>query len=391
MTDFYAKLTAVFTLFLTAFALGMFPAAANAANSGTLVPATSSWPVKRVVLDDAPPYCSMRNDFPDANVSLIFARDGEDNMSLAIDFYEDLLETGAKYSLSMVIPGQAQRTIVSDAVSPRIMVVQMGQDFGFLDSFARGNSLRIRTPGAHLHFALEGTLQSIEDFDDCTHGLHDPAAPPARTAIAVTHEKIASELPQRKPVAVKFTDAAPLPQEQVARIEAVPPHDGVPVQQPTAAVIAAATQTPPLQPNDTLETMLQSALEISALNTMHKNEGIYSWRQKKLFGNAQIFNWPKNKSFMDMVKQYLARAKARCGGDYAFNTADALALSGGNIYVSGNIACIGDGLDSAAALFFHGHDEKFTVISHEGRSTDLPKAIAMRDRLSTYVVQTQTR
>lgn len=391
MTDFCAKLTAVFTFVLTAFMLSLLPVATAAAASGALAPATPSWPVNRVVLDDAPPYCSMRNDFPDANVSLIFARDGEDNMSLAIDFSENLLETGAKYSLNMVIPGQAQRSIVSDAVSPRIMVAQMGQDFGFLDSFARGSSLRIRTPGAHLHFALEGTLQSTKDFDDCTHGLLEDVPSPVKTA-AVTHEAIASELPQRKPAAVKFTDAAPLPQEQIARIAAVPPQNSSPVvQQPAAAqnVVAAATQIP--QPNDTLETLLQSALEISSLNTMHKNEGIYSWRQKKLFGNAQIFNWPKSKSFMDMVKQYLARAKARCAGDYAFNTADALALSGGNIYVNGNIACIGDGLDSAAALFFHGHDNKFTVISHEGRSADLPNAIAMRDRLSSYVVHTQTR
>ncbi|QKK05902.1 MAG: hypothetical protein HND56_09480 [Pseudomonadota bacterium] len=399
MTNFCAKLTAVFTLLLTMFALGVFPAkTAAAANAKPLAPATSSWPVKQVVLDDAPPYCTMRNDFPAANVSLIFSRDGEDNMSLAIDFYEDLLETGAKYSLNMVIAGQAQRSIVSDAVSPRIMVAQMGQDFGFLDSFARGSTLRIRTPGAHLHFALEGTMQSTKDFDDCTHALHDTPPAPAETAAAIQHETIASELPQRKP-AVKFTAAAPLPQEQVARREAVPPREFAtarPDVQPAIVqnqntLAAASPQAVQAQPRDPLETLLQSALEISSLNTMHKNEGIYSWRQKKLFGNAQIFNWPKSKSFMDMVKQYLARAKARCGGDYAFNTADALALSGGHIYVSGNIACIGDGLDSAAALFFHGHDNRFTVISHEGRSADLPNAIAMRDRLSAYVVQTQTR
>jgi len=397
MTDFRTKLTAVFALLLPLFAFGILPAAA----SGPLAPASPSWSVKNVVLDDAPPYCTMRNDFPAANVSLIFSRDGEDNMSLAIDFYEDLLETGAKYSLNLVIAGQAQRSIVSDAVSPRIMVAQMGQDFGFLDSFARGTSLRIRSPGAHLHLALKGTLQSTKNFDKCTASLHDTPATPVKTAaVRVHHAGIAAEMPQRKPASkqnagVTFTDAAPLPQEDVARRNAVPPTEFVAQTQPvlpqqnTAAAPAQPVYTP--QPHDRLETLLHSALEISSLNRTHKTEGIYSWRQQKLFGNAQIFNWPKNKSFTDMVKQYLARAKVRCGGDYAFNTEDALALSGGHIYVNGNIACIGGGLDSAAALFFHGHGDKFTVISHEGRSADLPDAIAMRDRLSAYVVHTQTQ
>lgn len=397
MTESRTKLAAFFIGILTALALGMFSdAAAAAANSGPLAPASSSWPVKNVALDDAPPYCTMRNDFPAANVSLIFARDGEDNMSLAIDFYEDLLETGSKYSLNLVITGQAHRSIMSEAVSPRILVAQMGQDFGFLDSFARGKSLRIRTPGANLHFALKGTLQSTKNFDDCTTGLHETKPARIKTAAAVRHEETATELPQRKP-AVKFTDA--LPQEEVTRREAVPPRDftaatqqpAVVTQNTAAAPVQAAQAVLPQQPHDHLENLLQAALEISSLNTAYKNEGIYSWRQQKLFGNAQIFNWPKNKSFTDMVKQYLARAKVRCAGDYAFNTEDALALSGGNIFVNGNIACIGDGLDSAAALFFHGHDNKFTVISHEGRSADLPHATLLRDRLSSYVLRTQTQ
>lgn len=394
MTDFRAKLTAVFALFLSIFSLGMPQFAAASANSGPLTPASPSWAVRAVDLDDAPPYCTMRNDFPAANVSLIFSRDREDNMSLAIDFYEDLLETGAKYALNLNITGQAERSIVSDAVSPRILVAQMGQDFGFLDGFAQGKSLRLQTPGAHLHFALKGTLQSTKKFDDCTTGLHETPVRSVKTAtVPVRHEDIASELPQRKP-AVKFTDA--LPEEQVARREAIPPHkfaaaEKQPVLPQNTADVPVKPAQPALQPHDHLENLLQSALEIASLNTAHKTEGIYSWRQQKLFGNAQIFNWPKNKSFTDMVKQYLARAKARCTGDYAFNTEDALALSGGHIYVNGNIACIGGGLDSAAALFFHGHDNKFTVISHEGRSADLPNATAMRDRLSSYVVRTQTQ
>lgn len=389
MTDFCAKLAAVLTLSFVLFAGVFFTA--TAANAAPLAPASPSWTVKAVDLNDAPPYCTMRNNFPAANVSLIFSRDSDDNMSLAVDFYEDLLETGAKYSLDLTIPGQAQRVIISDAVSPRILVAQMGQDFGFLDGFAHGESLRVRMTGAHLHFALQGTLQSAKDFDDCITGLHDLPADTAKSAdIRVQHKNIAAELPQRKPAPeqkpqVTFTDAVPLPQQDVARREAVPPAEFAPTQAQSAP--AQAIQ----QPHDRLEMLLQSALEISSLNRTHKNEGIYSWRQKKLFGNAQIFNWPKNKSFMDMVKQYLARAKARCGGAYAFNTQDALALSGGHIYVSGDIACIGEGLDSAAALFFHGHDDKFTVISHEGRSTDLPDAAAMRDRLSAYIVKTQTQ
>jgi len=391
MTDFCAKLTAAFTLIFAVLVISTLPSTTTQAeNTGPLAPATSSWPVKNVRLDDAPPYCTMRNDFPDANVSLIFARDGEDNMSLAIDFSEDLLEIGAKYALNLSIPAQAQRSIISDAVSPRILVAQMGKDFGFLDSFARGNSLRIRTPGAHLHFALEGTMQSTKNFDDCTHGLQNADHSAVNTvAASIEHQDVAAELPRRKPAAVTFTDAAPLPQEQIATRNAIPPTDF-----PTTvaqAQPAPVQKTSSVSAQDHLEELLQSALKISSLNTMHKNEGIYSWRQKKLFGNAQIFNWPKNKSFMDMVKQYLARAKARCAGDYAFNTADALALSGGHIYVNGNIACIGDELDSAAALFFHGHDNKFTVISHEGRSADLPNAVAMRDLLSSYVVRTQTQ
>jgi len=386
---------ALLTAFTVIFIAGFFPAAAEAA-SKALSPASRNWPVTTVTLDDGtPPYCAMRNEFRDANIALIFSRDASDNMSLALDFSENLLDEGGRYALSLIIPGQASRRILAEAVNSRILVAQMGPDFDFLRSFARGETLRVQIPGAHLTLALRGTLKSVEQFHRCTKNLPPQDSGSRRAAVDSAPPSASVSSPPAPPA---LPDIRQEPEQTVEKPVPVPPQTGTPpfasvaVQQMPQQHVPQQQQVPVPQPqitepapHDRLEALLQSALRISALDTRHREEGIYSWREGELFGNAQIFNWTRGKSFTDMIAEYFARAQTRCSGDFAYSTENATALSGGHIYASGNIACIGDNLDSAAAVFFHGHGDLFTVISHESGSRHLDKAVALRDRIAGYM------
>lgn len=433
--------------------------------AASLVPAKKSWPVRSINLEDGlPPYCTMRNTFPKANVTLIFAQDAEDNMSLAVDFTESIVEPGEEYGLTLTIPGKIHRRIVAEAVNNSVMVAQMGSDFDFLDGFARGETFRIKMSGARMTFALQGTANSVKQLEKCTYALKDvdnrvakasttpfkpqykksfvtvkkrepqpvpapqieaPIAEPAVTAKVET--KTAIEAPKVKAVPVQDvtiekTKAAvatekiqevsktqlaisQMPPVEVPAVQDTPRVQTPVVQKmPELAILAEqkpanlpfakkkasavkAQAKPKPQPKHHVETMLQSALSISSVDNRKKQSGIFTWKKSDLHGNAQIFNWPKGHSFMTMVENYLMRTKSRCKSNFAFKTDAALTLSGGDVYSTGNIACIGGKADHAAALFFYGKGRNFTVISHEGPSENLHTALGMRDQISDYYLK----
>ncbi len=450
-------------ILLTAFIVSFF--LLTPVYAASLVPAKTSWPVRSIDLKDGlPPYCTMRNSFPKANVTLIFAQDAEDNMSLAVDFTESIVEPGEEYGLTLTIPGKIHRRIVAEAVNNSVMVAQMGADFDFLDGFARGETFRIKMSGARMTFALRGTAKSVTQLEKCTYGLknidgrvakaptspfkpqykksfvtvkkrepkpvsvprvEEPVVAPAKTTVAKVETKPVVAQPEVKAlpvqeVTIEKTTATPVAEKvqevsktqlaisQLPQAEAPAAQDTHRVQTPVVqkmpelAILAeqkpanlpfakkktsAVKAQPKPQPKHHLETMLQSALSISSVDNRKKQSGIFTWKKSDLHGNAQIFNWPKGHSFMTMVENYLMRTKSRCKSNFAFKTDAALTLSGGDVYSTGNIACIGGKADHAAALFFYGQGRNFTVISHEGLSENLHTALGMRDQISDYYLK----
>jgi len=457
MTYSIQKICILFITFIVSFFL-LTPVYA-----ASLVPAKTSWPVRSIDLKDGlPPYCTMRNSFPKANVTLIFAQDAEDNMSLAVDFTESIVEPGEEYGLTLTIPGKIHRRVVAEAVNNSVMVAQMGSDFDFLDGFARGETFRVKMSGARMTFALRGTAKSVSQLEKCTYGLKDidghvakaptsPFKPQYKKSFVTMKKREPATVPVPKieePVAqpIKKVVAEPRTVIEQPKVKAVPVQN-VTIEKTTAMPVAekaqevsktqlAISQLPPVvapdvqgtrttqapaiqkmpelailtkqkpanlpfakkkastvkaqpkvQPKHHLETMLQSALSIASVDNRKKQSGIFTWKKSDLHGNAQIFNWPKGHSFMKMVENYLMRTKSRCKSNFAFKTDAALTLSGGDVYSTGNVACIGGQADHAAALFFYGQGRNFTVISHEGPSENLHTALGMRDQISDYYLK----
>ncbi len=305
------------------------------------------WIVKEIILDDGlPPYCSMRRYYSEANVSLVLSQDVENNISLAIDFAEPILVEGSQYKTHLEIPEKLRKNITSNAVNTSTLVMQIGDGSSFLDGMRRGEALKVSMQGVNLQFTLSGTIKSLKKLKNCINNLN--YIPSAKISPTIdsrnTFVKVKKEVIDIKPPSV-------LPAEKT---------------------------------KSELENILKSALNISDMDISNKEQGIYSWKKDDLFGNAQIFTWPEKQSFNDMMAHYIQKTKNRCTGSFASNSGQSLSLSGGYTYAVGDVACIGDDTDNAASLLFHGTENKFIVIGHEGSTAQLSKALIIRDQISEY-------
>jgi hypothetical protein len=84
-----------------------------------------------------------------------------------------------------------------------------------------------------------------------------------------------------------------------------------------------------------------------------------------------------------VVDQYLARAKARCQGDFAaVPSADASGMNNSQAY---EIACVGRDLSSSASVLFSYGNQIATTIAHEGRAEAMDLAIDARDRIASQL------
>ncbi len=328
--------------------IGIFGTFSNAFASSSLMP-QGRWHVKPVNLfDGLPPYCYMKNYFPAANISLIISKDADANLSLAIDFNEDILEKDKQYSLNLTIePNKFSKGFMAKAVSPSILVAQLAKQSNFIASIGRGTALKIALPNANFNLALKNTLKAVKKIQKCVDKLN--------------YNSTKTE-PPKKIDSNKNHEISKITKEENKQIHT----------------------TKMVSNNDGWLGIFQNALKISNIDTSNKDKGVYIWKKNDLYGNAQIFKWPAGKTFSEMINFYISRTKQRCSDNFAKHLGRQMTISGGKTYAIGNIACVGQDYSNAAALLFYGFDNKFLVVNHEGVTNQLKTALKVRDNLLKY-------
>ena len=142
---------------------------------GSGVTEAASWRVSPISLkgEGKSSYCSMKRSFSNGKV-LVFARDVSESNSIAFDLKEALLETGKRYSLKLMIQPGIKREIIAAAVSPQVLIMQMGHDLSFYDALKRKDELKIELDKGQYKFPLAGTSSALNELDACVVALSEP-------------------------------------------------------------------------------------------------------------------------------------------------------------------------------------------------------------------------
>jgi len=105
----------------------------------------------------------------------------------------------------------------------------------------------------------------------------------------------------------------------------------------------------------------------------------YEWRAENVFGSAEQKPLEPEYSFEDYVLSYLENTEKRCNGEFAIEPALSVGEAGQRVD-SYEVACIGEGMSSAAAIVFYEADGKFTTVAHEAPTANMDQAMDLRDR-----------
>lgn len=139
--------------------------------------------------------------------------------------------------------------------------------------------------------------------------------------------------------------------------------------------------------SDDISSLLQKAnIEIKQNVSPVENNGgaagrAYQWKStQNLFGSAYITPSKGDEDFDKNVQAYLERTESRCTADFAIVPTSSIG-SGSTRIDSYEIACIGNGVDSSAAVAFFVRDGNFTAMAHEAPSSDMASIIEVRDRI----------
>jgi regulator of replication initiation timing len=127
----------------------------------------------------------------------------------------------------------------------------------------------------------------------------------------------------------------------------------------------------------------------SQAKLVEKNSGpgqvAYQWTSDEIYGSAEQQPLASAYQFDGKVQEYLERTQKRCPGDFAIVPDGS--FERGNIRVdSYDVACIGAGVSSSAALLFYNDAGTFTAFAHEAPTERLDDAIESRERIVNAVV-----
>ncbi len=106
----------------------------------------------------------------------------------------------------------------------------------------------------------------------------------------------------------------------------------------------------------------------------------WQWNAGGVFGSAEQTPLADASGFDAGVREYLDKTQKRCAGDFAVEPDNSLQLAGSRVE-SYEIACVGKGVNSAAALLFLNKGGAFTVVAHETPADKMGDAMEIRDRL----------
>lgn len=139
---------------------------------------TEAWVVGPIEADgQQQPYCSMKNGFTNGLV-LVIARDAQGSNSMAIEFRGDILSPRQNYTADIFIEPNLHRRLDATAVTPRVLVMQIGKDAVFFEALRRRDRMDFFVPAtAQASFSLRGTAKAFDQLISCTSML--PGAPMA--------------------------------------------------------------------------------------------------------------------------------------------------------------------------------------------------------------------
>ncbi len=183
-------------------------------------------------------------------------------------------------------------------------------------------------------------------------------------------------------------------------LEEMPIQAAAPALKPPAPIAEASSQ-PAAPVNDArvagsmqdIASLLQRAdialiQNVGEVGTGNSGGRAYQWRSaQNLFGSAFQKPAGNEEAFDTNVKDYLERSQSRCSGDFA--VVPESSFGSGNARIdSYEIACIGNGIDSSAAIVFFVKNGNFTALAHEAPSQNMAGAMEARDRVLSAVSDT---
>lgn len=213
------------------------------------------------------------------------------------------------------------------------------------------------------------------------------SAPPARIARSAAPDFSAERLAAIEPAAGPGAAAIPLAPPATgsgAAVHSVSLPSPAPVQsQPIAAPAAASASFMTLP-------QISGLIEGSGIRLSRPVERLqevsgptfsaFRWQTGPTFGSSEQSPIGDTAQFDRHVDAYIEKTRSRCQGDFAASPASATG-EGGKRVSSYEIACIGSGGASSAAIVFFVRNGLFTVVAHESGTDSMDVAMENRDRI----------
>lgn len=147
------------------------------------------WAVTRMAAKGAGkvPYCTMARRFGN-NVILTFARNAQDETSVALDFQPKTLAKGQSYYVTLTAGANEKRAFDVTPVSDKAMVIRLGQDPKFHQALSQSGVLNADVAGLQFEYNVPDMAKGDQDLSGCVGSIVEPAAggvsKPAQTAQA---------------------------------------------------------------------------------------------------------------------------------------------------------------------------------------------------------------
>ena len=155
------------------------------AYAASAVSPLGNWSVSKVDMKQvgSAPYCALNRRF--SNGSLVtFARNTNNEISLAMDFPKSTLKTGKTAQVTFDAGAGQTRDFETKPVSERGIVVRMGQDDAFFDAIGQSGQLTVKVDSHELTFAMPDIDTGAQDLSACLGPMTEPAAGELKSSLA---------------------------------------------------------------------------------------------------------------------------------------------------------------------------------------------------------------
>ncbi len=254
-------------------------------------------------------------------------------------------------------------------------------------------SVRERNDQANLRIALDTMRQEVESLNRQIQNLEGEKnamnAQLARANADMAAMQTAAQAPMAR--------SAPGPSVEVDRVSGLPGRTvsaessvGIPPVSATTldsrATSASASGVRMMTQNQVEALLKRAGVDVpggvqAVASASGPGRAVWRWQAGGLYGTAEQRVMESPAQFDRMVKDYLDRTRARCGGQFA--AVPAVVESRGDGHLSSyEIACVDhSGSGSSAALIFNGRGQVFTTIAHEATPESMDFAMDARDRI----------